>query len=146
MKKLLLKYSILFSYGGMLYMILELLVRGRTHYLMSFCGGLCFVLIGMINEFISWDMSLVRQGIIGGFLIITPVELLFGILFNNNYDIWDYRNLKLNFLGQISFKFCILWCGVAILAIILDDHLRYHIFDEEKQRYKLFSRRVTRKF
>lgn len=139
MKKLLLKYSILFSYGGMLYMILELIVRGRTHYLMSFCGGLCFVLIGMINEFISWDMSLTKQAIIGGIFIITPVELLFGILFNNTYDIWDYRNLKLNFLGQISLEYSILWCFVAIAAIILDDYLRYYVFDEEKPRYKLFG-------
>lgn len=134
----LLKYSILFSYGGMAYMILELLFRGKTHYLMSFCGGLCFVLIGIINEFIPWKTPLWLQSIIGGLLIVTPIELVFGILFNSDYSIWDYRNLKYNFLGQISLSYSVLWCFVSLLVIIIDDYLRYRIFDDEKPVYKLF--------
>lgn len=132
-----LEYCILFSFGGMTYMIMELLFRGRTHYIMAFCGGFCFVAVGLLNEFIPWNMSLILQSIIGGFLIITPIELIFGLIFNMDYSIWDYRTLRFNFLGQISLNFTILWCLITTIAIIVDDYLRYRIFNEEKPNYKI---------
>ena len=42
--------------GGCLYVILELLWRGRSHWTMFILGGVCFVLIGAINEVIPWEM------------------------------------------------------------------------------------------
>lgn len=136
--KLFLKYSMLFSYGGMLYMTLEMLFRQRTAYSMGIVGGLAFIIIGCLNNIIPWSMSLIKQCLIGGICVITPFEYLFGILVNKDYSIWDYRLTPLNFQGQICVPFTILWCFVSLIAIILDDYLRYYIFNEEKPHYKIF--------
>lgn len=136
--KQLLKYSILLSYGGMLYVCIELLFRGRSDVAMMFCGGLCFIGIGLINELFPMNMPLWRQCFIGGFLIVTPIEYIFGILFNSNYTIWDYRDQLFNINGQVCLLFSFLWCLISIVAILLDDYLRYWIFNEEKPKYKLF--------
>lgn len=137
--KLIFKYSLLFSYGGMVYMCLELLFRGRTDPTMAFCGGLAFIIIGGLNNFIPWEMSFIKQCLIGGVLVITPLEYIFGILFNQDYSIWDYRMLPFNLQGHICLYFTILWCFISIIAILADDYLRYYIFNEEKPRYKLFK-------
>lgn len=39
------KYTILFAIGGMAYFLLEVLVRGYSHYSMFLCGGACFPLL-----------------------------------------------------------------------------------------------------
>lgn len=136
--KLFLKYSMLFSYGGMMYMTLETLFRCKTAYAMGVCGGLAFVIIGCINNIIPWSMSLVKQCMIGGVCVVTPLELFFGLLFNQNHNIWDYREIPLSFFdGQICIPFTILWCFVSLLAVIIDDYLRYFIFDEEKPHYNI---------
>ena len=47
-----LKQAILFGAGGLLYVFVEMLWRGYSHWTMFIVGGLCFVLIGLINEVI----------------------------------------------------------------------------------------------
>lgn len=138
MRKLFLKYSILFSYGGFVYMITELLFRQKTHWSMAFLGGLCFICLDLINEIFKWSTPLIMQAIIGGLFIVTPLEYIFGILFNQDFTIWNYNNMPLNLQGQICLSFSILWCIIAILGIVLADYLRYYIFNEEKPRYKIF--------
>ena len=135
--KLLLKYSVLFSYGGMLYVCIELMFRGRSDITMMFCGAISFILIGLLNQIIPWEMSLLVQSIICGFLIVTPIEYLFGILFNSNFTIWDYRMQPFNVNGQICLLFSVLWCLLSVAGIILDDYLRYWLFNEEKPHYKI---------
>ena len=46
-----------------------------------------------------------------GMLIITTVELIFGIAFNLilREHVWDYSNVPLNFMGQICVPFSLLW-------------------------------------
>ena len=44
------KYTILFAIGGMAYFLLEVLVRGYSHYSMFLCGGACFLCCGLLNE------------------------------------------------------------------------------------------------
>ena len=136
--KLFSKYSVLFTYGGFVYMTLEMLFRQRTAYSMGICGGLAFIIIGCLNNLIPRSMSLLKQCLIGGICVVTPLELLFFFFLNTTYEIWDYREMPLNFDGQICVLFTILWCFVSLVAIILDDYLRYYIFNEEKPHYKLF--------
>lgn len=50
--------------------------------------------------------------------------------------IWDYSNMPFNIIGQICLPFTVAWYILSLLAIVLDDHLRYWIFGEEKPRYK----------
>ncbi len=136
---ILFKYLFLSGIGAFLYLLTEILYRGYTHWAMAILGGLCFVLVGFINEYLSWDTPLWLQGIIGAF-IITSLEFAFGLVLNIwlGLGIWDYSKMPFNLLGQICLPFTIAWFFLAIVAIVLDDWLRHWFFGEEKPRYKLF--------
>ena len=62
--KILGKYLFLFGIGGFIYALIEIMFRGHTHWTMMILGGICFIAIGLINEFLSWDIPLIAQGII----------------------------------------------------------------------------------
>ncbi len=141
-----LKILILGVTGGLLYVILELVWRGCSHWTMFFLGGLCFVLIGAINEWIPWEMPIWQQSLIGA-VIITALEFLTGYIVNLclGWDVWDYSGVPGNILGQICVPYMILWLPVSLAAIVLDDWLRYWFFDEERPRYNLHFQRRKRK-
>lgn len=123
-KNFVLKEFIIFLIFGLIYIIIELLYRGHTHYSMFVVGGICGVLIGLINDNTP-DMPLLPQCILGA-VIITIIELLTG-LFLNVYlglNVWDYSNQPFNFMGQICPQFCIIWCILSILVIRIDDWLK----------------------
>ena len=132
-----LKRLFLFVTGGLLYNVLELFYRGWTHWTMFFLGGLCFVTLGVINEVISWAMSLWQQVLIGA-CIITGLEFITGCIVNLwlGWSVWLYSQMPGNFLGQVCLQFFILWLLVALAGIVLDDYLRYWLFGEERPHYK----------
>lgn len=137
--RLLNKYIVLFDVGGLLYVLLELLWRGRSHWTMFVLGGLCFVALGLINEVLPWEMVLWKQMLLGA-CIVTGLEFLTGCIVNLwlGWGVWDYSNLPGNILGQISPQFFVLWLLVSLAGIVLDDWLRYWWFGEEQPRYNLF--------
>lgn len=123
-KNFALKEFIIFIIFGLMYVTIELLYRGHTHYSMFIVGGICGVLIGLINDNTP-DMPLLPQCVLGA-VIITVIELLTG-LFLNVYlglNVWDYSNQPFNFMGQICPQFCIIWCILSILVIRIDDWLK----------------------
>ena len=136
--KRLYKYLILLLVGGGAYYCIELLARGFSHWTMFFVGGICFILIGAINE-ITPKMPLVRQMFVSAF-VITAVEFLSGCILNIwlGLNIWDYTHETFNLCGQISLKHTIYWLMLSSIGIILDDYIRWLLFDEEKPRYTLF--------
>lgn len=134
-----LKEVFLAAAGGLLYIILELAWRGHSHWTMFILGSLCFALIGAINELLPWCMPLWKQALIGA-AIITVLELLTGCIVNLwlGWAVWDYSDMPLNLLGQICVPYILLWIPVSLAAIILDDWLRYWMFDEEQPHYCLW--------
>lgn len=132
------KHLSLFLVGGTSYYFIEILWKGHSHWSMFVLGGICFVLIGLINEFFSWEMKLWKQQLIAT-IIITTLEFITGYIVNIKLDwnVWSYENLRFNLLGQISLQYSILWFFLSAVAIVLDDYLRYKWFDESKPRYKL---------
>lgn len=130
------KYVTLLLVGGGLYVLLELIWRGRSHWTMFLLGGICFVSLGLINEIILWEMLLWQQAVIGA-CIVTVLEFLTGCIVNIwlGWDVWDYSGLAGNILGQICPQFFVLWLPVAMIAIVLDDWLRYWWFEEERPHY-----------
>lgn len=132
------KYIFLFFFGGIAYIIIELLWRGYSHTSMFVLGGLCFVLLGLINEKYTYDMPLVTQMLIGAF-IITVLEFITGCIVNLHFhlNVWNYSNMPLNIMGQICLPYMLLWFLLSPVAIITDDYLRYLFFDEEKPHYTL---------
>lgn len=133
------KHLILFSFGGMCYIGIELLARQYSHWTMFILGGVCFVLIGLINEYIPCDMPLTSQMMIGC-IIITTLEFVTGIVVNIllGWNVWDYSNEVWNIAGQICLKYSVYWFFLSAVAIVLDDLMRWLVFDEEKPKYKLF--------
>lgn len=141
------KAFVLAAVGGALYYFIEFTYKsivggGITHWSMALLGGLMFLLIGAINEYVPWNLSVIIQGVIGS-LIITLCELLVGLVVNLHFElqVWDYSDLPLNVLGQICLPFSLLWILLAIVAIILDDCLRHWLFQEEKPRYTMMPAR-----
>lgn len=132
------KHGVLFLIGGTIYIFIELSFRGRSHWTMFLMGGLLFIAIGQMNEGFTWEMPLLLQGAIGG-AMITGAELVAGLILNVwlGLGIWDYSNLPLNLWGQISLPFSLAWVGLAMVAVIIDDYLRYWLFGEEKPHYRI---------
>lgn len=135
--KAILKAIILMAVGGMLYALFEIGFRGYTHWTMIIVGGICFYLIGLINEVIPWEMEIWKQCVIGS-LVVTAVEFVSGCIINLwlGWGVWDYSDMPFNILGQVCLPFSTLWVLLSALAIILDDYLRYWLYHEEKPHYR----------
>lgn len=134
-----LKYSLLFLVGGFVYGGIEIIFRGYSHISMLAAGGICFILIGLINEMFTWDIAFISQMVISS-LVITAVEFIFGLIVNVwlGLNVWDYSQQPYNLMGQVCILYSIIWFFISPLAIILDDYLRYFLMGEEKPRYKIF--------
>ena len=131
------KYEFLFFVGATIYVVIEKLYRGYSHWTMFLLGGICFIALGLINEVIPWDMPLLLQMFIGG-AIITVLELITGCVVNLwfGWNVWDYSELPFNLWGQISLFSSIVWVGLSLVGIVLDDYIRWKFFGEEKPHYR----------
>ena len=119
------KNCLLFYTGGMVYLSLELLYRGRSHGSMFLAGGLCFLLIGHMNR-VEPKLPLPLRAIVGA-LIVTTVELGTGMVFNRQYQVWDYRDQPGNFMGQICPLFSALWIPLSLAAALLFEQMEKRI-------------------
>lgn len=102
----------LFLLGGTGYVGLEMLWRGYSHITMFFAGGTCFLLLGGLekaNPRLPWFFRALT-----GAGVITMVELLYGLLVNRSYAVWDYRNMPGNYHGQICLPFFLLWIPISL--------------------------------
>ncbi|MCM1124513.1 MAG: hypothetical protein NC416_18210 [Eubacterium sp.] len=121
---------VLFLIGGGLYTWIETLWRGYSHWTMFLLGGLCFVIMGLLNEYkIPWHWCLLRQSIVSA-VIITVFEFVTGCIVNLRlgWNIWDYSGLPFNLYGQICLYYFLLWIPLSMFGIILDDWIRYWIY------------------
>lgn len=121
---------ILFLIGGGIYYLLEVLWRGYSHWTMFILGGLCFVIMGLLNEYkFSWNDSLIKQSIISA-CIITVFEFFTGCIVNLwlGWEVWDYSELPCNLFGQICLYYFMLWIPLSMFGIILDDWIRYILY------------------
>lgn len=134
-----LKYLFLFSFGGIIYVIIELLWRGYSHWSMFILGGLCFLLLGFLNEKNTREIPLIVQMIFGAF-IITSLEFIAGCILNLwlNLNVWDYYDLPFNILGQVCLPYMFLWFLLSPLCIVTDDYIRYLFFGGKKPSYTFF--------
>ena len=107
----------LFALGGTLYMLVELLWRGYTHWSMCLVGGACFCLIGGIHTALKGAPLALRC--VACAAAITAVEFGAGCLFNLclGWQVWDYSMLPLNLCGQVCLRYSGFW-GVLSLAAL----------------------------
>ena len=133
-----------FTAGGLAYGLVEIAWRSSTHISMFFVGGICFWLIGSIDEHGSVP-SLIYQSVLSC-LIVTSVEFTSGVFINIvlGLGVWDYSALPFNVLGQVCLPFSALWLLLSVPAIYFEDFLRAKLFGEKMKQIDLFSGRESR--
>lgn len=126
--KNLLKNLLIFSIFGLTYGLIEILWRGYTHPSMIIVGGICGLIVGLLNEN-NKKMDVLQQMIIG-MIVVTIFEFISGYILNIKLGlgIWDYSNMKYNFMGQVCPQFSTAWFFLSYVVIYVDDFLRF-IFD-----------------
>ena len=119
-----LKNLLIFSIFGLTYGLIEILWRGYTHPSMVIVGGICGLLIGLLNEKNKKKNLLLQM--VEGMVIVTVLEFVSGIILNLclGLNVWDYSNMKFNLLGQVCPQFCIAWFFLSYFVIRIDDLLR----------------------
>lgn len=108
-----------FLLGALGYPALEVLTRGRTHYSMGLAGGASTLLIrrvGRLHQGLAVRSALCGAG-------ITAIEYVCGRVWNRRYRVWDYRQMPLNFRGQVCLPYTLLWCGLSAGVLAAMDAL-----------------------
>ena len=113
----------IFIIFGLIYGLLEILWRGYTSLSMIIVGGICGLIVGLINE--KFNYSVLSQMVIG-MVIVTVIEFVSGYVLNIKLGlgIWDYSNMKYNFMGQICPQFSMAWFFLSYAIIYIDDYIR----------------------
>ncbi len=119
----LLATSSLFVLGAIGYFFIEIVFRGHSHWSMMLCGGISLAFIGGLNAKFPYAFLPVKAAICAVF--ITAVELIFGIFDNviMGWQVWDYSEMPLNFMGQICLSFSLCWYLLSIPLCILTANL-----------------------
>ena len=129
----------LWLWGGFLYYVIEVAWRGYSHPTMFIIGGLCFLLLGGINNWFTWNMSIITQALVGAGAI-TFTEFISGVIINHglSLNVWDYSAMPLNLAGQICLAYSLLWIPLSVIGIFLDDYLRWKLYGESRPGYYVF--------
>lgn len=133
------KYLLLWEVGGAVYYTIEILYRGYSHPSMFILGGICLILIGLINNVFSYNMYFELQILIGDIMVII-LEFCTGMIVNVwlGWNVWDYSEVPGNLLGQICPQFAILWLPIVAVAILVDDWIRYQYLNEDDPTYRFW--------
>ncbi len=104
-----------FAVGGVAYGMIEVAVRGYTHWTMVLTGGAVLVLLNLINR--TEDINVLLKCLLG-MIVITSLEFAVGMAVNVGYgwNVWDYSDKPFNLFGQICPQFCIGWFFLSIPA------------------------------
>lgn len=132
-------YSIMFFTSGFLYCGIEVLARGYSHISMFLAGGTCFLLVGVVEHILGDSASLLSHMFFCG-LMITLVELIFGIIVNRqlHLNVWDYSGQQYNFKGQICLLYSTLWFFLSCPVILLHDYMEFLLLDDGLPHYRIF--------
>lgn len=138
-------YLLMLTWAGYTYVVLELLFRQKSDITMLFCASICTMPMIFLNNVFTYKMSILIQSAICA-LLSTFVELIFGLIFNQDYHIWDYSSMMFNYKGQICLGFFFIWMGLSVPVIMFMDWLEYNIFytTDETPYYMLFGKVIYR--
>ena len=146
--KILIKNIILFLVGYCAYIAIEVTFRGVSYPLMGICAGLAVIIIDKINDYISWDIDIILQGVIGS-IVITIFELIIGEISLRTELLpimWNYSNVPLNFDGVVCVPFSLIWIGLSIIGILVADTINYYIINIQPCPYYKCMGKVVLKF
>lgn len=126
----LLKMICIGMFGGCLYVFIEYLFRGFSSPIMFLLAFFVSQLLMILNDTILTYEDYYEIQVIYGTFICVIFEWLFGVLFNSNFNIWDYRNLPFTFHflnDQVNLIFCLAWLFICMWGIPLLDWIQYKI-------------------
>ena len=126
----LLKMICIGMFGGCLYVSIEYLFRGFSSPIMFLLAFFVSQLLMILNDTILTYDDYYEVQVIYGTIICVIFEWLFGVLFNSNFNIWDYRNLPFTFHflnDQVNLIFCLAWLFICMWGIPLLDWIQYKI-------------------
>lgn len=143
MEKKVIPYGVIFVTSGLIYIMLELLWRGRSHWTMFLCAGLCgLVMANINNNLLEFDTDFLEQVFVSA-LCCTTFEFLFGIMFNGDFSIWDYRGLwgTIHVLGdQVNILFFGIWIIISVFGLPLLDWIQWKLGVAEEPYYRIRDR------
>jgi len=120
------EYFMCFGVGAVAYGLIEIIVRGYTHWTMALTGGAVMVLIHLINR--TKNLSLLTKCLLGA-TVITSLEFGVGMIVNValGWNVWDYAEKPLNLWGQICPQFCFAWFFLSIPAFAISRYIEKRI-------------------
>ncbi len=115
--------------GGTLYYLLEVTVRGWSHWSMAICGGICLLGIYYMNRALDDTPLLLRAAL--GALLITAVELAAGCIVNLTlgWRVWDYSMHPPHLWGQICLYASARWVILCVPVCLGCTALRRFVFE-----------------
>lgn len=113
------EFFCVYSFGAVVYCLIEVLFRGFTHWSMGLTGGAALLGIYCVNE--KYKHASIFKRCLMGCGIITVLELLVGLLVNKlfHWHVWDYSARPLNLFGQICPLFSLCWFLLSFPACML---------------------------
>jgi uncharacterized membrane protein len=140
-------YVISFLISGVTYYEIEILFRDFSTFSMFLLAGFLGIIISQINNITSFETDYVAQ-IICSAIIITMLEGLAGLIINQDFQIWDYRNMPFGtfFYGQCNVVFMGAWGLISAFGIPILDYFEWIVYDHKapdlRPYYKIFGRKI----
>ncbi len=125
MKKLI-EFGGVFTVGGFVYIMIEILFRGYSHWTMYIVGGLAVLGLYFIS---GMNESLWKKWLMGT-AVILAIEFVAGVIINImlGWSVWDYSTHRFNLYGQICLPFALFWFGLCIPANSICCFVRNRVF------------------
>lgn len=129
-------------FSGCVYVAIEMLYRGYSHYSMFWLAFVVGIVMASLNNWFTFDMPFELQVLIST-AVATLAEFITGSIVNQNFEIWDYSNLWGTFAnGQCNIIFVGAWMLISIFSIPLLDYVEWRFFNYEKPYYIVFGKRI----
>lgn len=127
---------VLWTIGGTIYYMIEVLFRGFSHWSMFVLGGICMAFFGKQGLWTEWEDPIWKQ-VLRCTLFITAGEFITGILVNKlmKWDVWDYSDQPMNLFGQICMPFIILFSGLCVIGLFISGYLLHWIYHEKNPHF-----------
>lgn len=141
MKTRLLKMISIGTFGGLLYVLLEYLWRGYSHPTMFLLAFFVSQILMILNDTILPKDTYYEVQVLMGTFYCCVFEHVFGVIFNSNYTIWDYRSLPFTLHwtnDQVNLMFCLLWLFICMWGIPLMDFIQWKTGLGDKPRYRFW--------
>ena len=143
----LLQVAFIFALSGTIYVCMEMLFRGYSHWSMWVLAGICGVIIALVNNgiFLSSKTPFELQVAFCSACCVAG-EYIAGLIVNQDFQVWDYREMIGTFAGgQLNVFFIMAWIIICIFGIPFLDWIEWKLLNGRKPVYEfLFKQKGER--